>query len=367
MEIPVEGSNPSHQRSSVARPVRFGVHVHNEGPVQKAIELVQLAEDLGYDSAWVGDSQLIMPEPYTLLAACALKTKRITLGMGISNAGTRHPSVIASGLAALSDLAPGRVAVVMGVGGSSHGSVGLKQESLVEFRQRFEIVARLLAGERASSGGREGKLVWATPERTRQVRLFVHAGGPRGQRQAGEMGYPIELPVSVPELPGALERVHAGAAKAGRKARDIELCWWRSISISDDWQAIKEHMAASMSMNIANSYRSFCRGAMREEDLGVDIELARRVAEVYDPVEHATRNSRAAEIVMQQPDEVWKELIKTSLIGTAEVVAERIREALRKAPFSEIVVSPRLSTEQMPVEKIMEIFAGRVRPLVSSG
>jgi alkanesulfonate monooxygenase SsuD/methylene tetrahydromethanopterin reductase-like flavin-dependent oxidoreductase (luciferase family) len=348
---------------SLSRPVRFGVHVHNEGPVQKAIELVQLAEELGYDSAWVGDSQLIMPEPYTLLAACALKTQRITLGMGISNVGTRHPTVVASGLAALSDLAPGRVAAVIGVGGSSHGSVGLKQEKLVDFRDRFELIARLLSGERASCNGRGVNLVWANPGRTRQVRLFVHAGGPKGQRQAGEIGCAVELPVTVAELPAAMDRVKAGAAEAGRTG-DIEVCWWRSVSISNDWKAIKEHMAASMSMNLANSYRSFRQGAIREEELGVDIELARRVAEVYDPVEHATSNSRAAQIVMQQPDEVWKELIKTSLIGTPELVAERIREALRKAPISDIVISPRLSTEHMPVEKIMEIFAAQVRPLV---
>jgi alkanesulfonate monooxygenase SsuD/methylene tetrahydromethanopterin reductase-like flavin-dependent oxidoreductase (luciferase family) len=122
-----------------------------------------------------------------------------------------------------------------------------------------------------------------------------------------------------------------------------------------------------MSMNIAGRYRSFCQGAIREQELGVDLELARRVAEAYDPVEHATRDSRAARIVMQQSDEVWKELIKTSLIGTPELVAGRIREALRIAPISDVVISPRLSTEHMPVERIMEIFARQVRPLVSAG
>ncbi len=347
--------------------LRFGVHVHIEGSIQKAIEQVQLAEELGYDSAWVGDSQLIMPEPYTLLAACALKTKRITLGMGVSNVGTRHPTVIASGLAALSDLAPGRVTAVMGVGGSSHDSVGLQQDKLIEFRIKFELVARLLLGERVSYNGRQMKLMWANPEHTRQIRLFVHAGGPKGQLQAGEMGYPVELPVDAPELPEALERVKTGAVKAGRSDRKIEVCWWRSVSTSNDWQAIKEHMAASMSMNIASRYRSFCQGAIGEEELGVEMELARRVAEVYDPVEHATSNSRSAQIVLEQSDEVWNELIKSSLIGTPEVVAERIREALRTTPICEIVISPRLSTRHMPVDTIMETFARQVRPLVLTG
>ncbi len=176
--------------------VRFGVHIHIEGSARRVVEQVRLAEELGYDSAWVGDSQLIMPEAYAVLGACALNTTRITLAMGVSNTGTRHPTVIASGLAALADLAPGRVATVMGVGGSSHGSLGMKKERLVDFRRNFELIARLLQGEEVPYNGRDIRLVWGTPEHTRQVRLFVHAGGPKGQRQAGEMGYGVELPVS---------------------------------------------------------------------------------------------------------------------------------------------------------------------------
>ena len=161
-------------------PIRFGVPVHIEGSVQKVIERVRLAEELGYDSVWVDDSQLIMPEPYSVLGACALNTKRITLGIGVSNAGTRHPTVIASGLAALADLAPGRVTAVIGVGGSSHGALGWKPDKLVDLRRNFELIARLLQGEEVPYNGRDLRLVWATAENTRQVRLFMHAGGAKG-------------------------------------------------------------------------------------------------------------------------------------------------------------------------------------------
>lgn len=348
-------------------PVRFGVHIHIEGPVQKVIERVQLAEELGYDSVWVGDSQLIMPEPYTVLGACALNTKRITLGIGVSNTRTRHPTVIASGLAALADLAPGRVAAVIGVGGSSHGALGWKHDRLVDFRRNYELIARLLQGEEVPYNGRELRLVWATPEHTRQVRLFVHAGGPKGQRQAGEMGCPVQLPGLIRELPEALERVNAGAAAVGRTVRDRDVCWWGSTAISDDWQAIKEHMAASMSMRIAGSYRALREGRIQEDDLVADIDLARRVYEVHDSVEHAIGSSRAAQLVLQQPDELWKEWVKTSLIGTPEEVAERLRPALEHEALSDIVVSPRLSTGRLSVETIMEAFAKQVRPLLSSG
>ena len=346
-------------------PVRFGVHIHIEGSARRVVEQVRLAEELGYDSAWVGDSQMIMPEPYSVLGACALNTERITLAMGVSNTGTRHPTVIASGLAALADLAPGRVATVMGVGGSSHGALGRKKERLVDFRRNFELIARLLQGEEVTYNSRDIKLVWATPEHTKQVRLFVHAGGPKGQHQAGEMGYGVELPVSQSALPGAVERVNAGAVAAGRTVRDMDVCAWGSISISDDWQAIKEHMAASMSVRIAGTYRALRDGRVREGDLVVDIDLARRVHELFDHVEHAVGNSRAAQLVLQQPDELWKEWVKSSLIGTPEEVAERMRPAFEHEAVSDIVISPRLSVGRLSVESIMETFATKVRPLLS--
>ena len=348
-------------------PVRFGVHIHIEGSARRVVEQVQLAEELGFDSAWVGDSQLIMPEAYTVLGACALNTTRITLGMGVSNAGTRHPTVVASGLAALADLAPGRIATVMGVGGSSHGSLGRKRDKLVDFRRNFELIAGLLQGEDVPYDGRDLRLVWATPEHTRQVRLFVHAGGPKGQHQAGEMGYGVELPVGGHVLPQALERVNAGAATAGRTVRERDVCAWGSISISDDWQAIKEHMAASMSVRIAGSYRALREGRTQEGDLVVDIDLAQRVYELWNHVEHAAANSPAAQLVLQQPDELWREWVKTSLIGTPEEVAERLRPAFEQEAVSDIVISPRLSVGRLSVESIMETFAKQVRPLLASG
>ena len=181
------------------------------------------------------------------------------------------------------------------------------------------------------------------------------------------MGYGVELPVGGHVLPQALERVNAGAATAGRTVRERDVCAWGSISISDDWQAIKEHMAASMSVRIAGSYRALREGRTQEGDLVVDIDLAQRVYELWNHVEHADANAPAAQLVLQQPDELWREWVKTSLIGTPEEVAERLRPAFQHEAVSDIVISPRLSVGRLSVESIMETFAKQVRPLLASG
>src|SRR5438105_3186408 len=47
-------------------------------------QLIQYAEDLGYDSAWVPDSQMIWSDCYATLALAAANTKRIRLGTGVA-------------------------------------------------------------------------------------------------------------------------------------------------------------------------------------------------------------------------------------------------------------------------------------------
>src|ERR1700710_937392 len=46
-------------------------------------------EGLGYDSAWVADSQMIYSDVYMVLALAAQQTKRLRLGPGTGNTAMR--------------------------------------------------------------------------------------------------------------------------------------------------------------------------------------------------------------------------------------------------------------------------------------
>src|SRR5262249_62007882 len=56
---------------------------------------------------------------------CATATSRIRLGPGVTVPHSRHVSVTASAIATLHDLAPGRVVIGVGTGGSSAQTMGL--------------------------------------------------------------------------------------------------------------------------------------------------------------------------------------------------------------------------------------------------
>ena len=99
--------------------MEFGLGLFPTEPPRSIVETTKLAEDLGYAHVWMGDSQLIWREVYVNLGAAGLATSRITLGQGVTNPITRHPTVTASALATLSELTDGRVALGIGAGDSS--------------------------------------------------------------------------------------------------------------------------------------------------------------------------------------------------------------------------------------------------------
>ena len=51
--------------------MRFGVSIIGEQPLAEIVSHARLAEDLGYESFWIADSQLLCRELYVTLSACA--------------------------------------------------------------------------------------------------------------------------------------------------------------------------------------------------------------------------------------------------------------------------------------------------------
>src|SRR5438105_11594104 len=104
-------------------PVRIGYLLPTREQVMQGrpetaplLALAERAEDLGYDSIWVGDSILARPrhEPLTLLSAVAARTRRAELGTAVLLPALRNPVVLAHGIATLDQISEGRF--ILGVG-----------------------------------------------------------------------------------------------------------------------------------------------------------------------------------------------------------------------------------------------------------
>ncbi len=89
-------------------------------------EDIRVAEEIGYERAWLYDTPQQSPDVWVSLALAAERTSRIGLGPGVLVPSLRHPMTNAAATATLAGLAPGRVAVSFGTGFTGRRAMGYR-------------------------------------------------------------------------------------------------------------------------------------------------------------------------------------------------------------------------------------------------
>jgi probable F420-dependent oxidoreductase len=155
--------------------------------------MARAAEETGFDSLWVGDHLLYRgdgrPERgpwdcWTVLAALAAVTERAELGPLVACTAFREPALLARTAAAIDDVSGGRLRVALGSGWNEaeFRAFGIPfDRRTARFEEAFEIVRRLLAGERVTFDGAFNTLADAVvlPPPGRRPPLMVGGDGPR--------------------------------------------------------------------------------------------------------------------------------------------------------------------------------------------
>jgi 5,10-methylenetetrahydromethanopterin reductase len=167
---------------------------------------VELAEDLGYERAWLYDSPALYPDVWATLVRCAERTNRIGLGPGVLVPSLRHPMVNAAAIAMLAELAgPSRVAVAVGSGFTGRFTLGQKPMRWADVTRYVRTLQALLAGETVEwEGGRMRMLHPAGFGEARPLRVpfLLGAAGPKGVAAAREVadGVFLSAPRPVPDI-----------------------------------------------------------------------------------------------------------------------------------------------------------------------
>ena len=205
---------------------RIGIAFSGGPSPAEIVELVTLAEALGYESAWVAEGH--GGDQFAVLAACATQTSRILLGTAISSVFVRTAPTIAMAAASVDDLSAGRF--ILGLGSShkvqveaEHGvayskpltrvreCLGLIRDLLRDGQVRFE-------GETIRSDGFD---LWFAPRRP-EIPIYLSAVFPKMTELCGEIADGIILTRSTVATGRPVrERLAAGAVRAGRDASRI--------------------------------------------------------------------------------------------------------------------------------------------------
>jgi probable F420-dependent oxidoreductase len=226
------------------RPLRVGIQlpeVERRVPWTEYAAMARAAEESGFDSIWVGDHLLYRDdgrpergpwEAWSLLAALAALTERVQLGPLVACLAFHAPGVLAKKAAAVDEISGGRLVLGAGAGWNEpeFRAFGLPFDHRASrFEESFEIVRRLLAGERVTFAGRFSSVEDAVlfPEPKRSPRLMVGSTGARVL--AAALPYVdvwntwYEWYGNTPEGFAALNATITDAAEgAGRSATEIE-------------------------------------------------------------------------------------------------------------------------------------------------
>jgi probable F420-dependent oxidoreductase len=176
--------------------VRVGVQLPEAERIVRWPEylaMARAAEEVGFDSIWLGDHLLYRGdgreergplEVWTLLAALAAATERVRLGPLVACASFHPPGLIAKMAATVDDVSGGRLVLGLGAGWNEaeYRAFGLPYDHRVSrFEEAFEIVRKLVAGERVTLGGRfwsaDDLVLMPPPER--RIPLMIGSNGER--------------------------------------------------------------------------------------------------------------------------------------------------------------------------------------------
>jgi 5,10-methylenetetrahydromethanopterin reductase len=212
-------------------PARVALYLQDKHPIRDGIEYVRRAEAAGFEAVWQAESRLVR-EATVPMAAFAATTESIKVGSGVVNTWTRNAGLLAATFVTLDDLAPGRVILGLGawwdplarkVGITRRKPLQCMRETVETCRLLFTLDQVDYEGEFVHLDGVRIDVVHgdASP---RDIPIYIGATGPKMLELSGEIadGVVLNYMVSPAYNDAAMERLEAGARRAGRSIDDVD-------------------------------------------------------------------------------------------------------------------------------------------------
>jgi 5,10-methylenetetrahydromethanopterin reductase len=329
---------------------RLALAMWGAEPVQTLAANAALAERVGFESAWIIDSQLLCREVYVSLAACLMGTTTLRVATGVTQPTTRHLSVVASAAATLHEMAPGRVMLGFGTGFSSLKTIGKSAVRIDELEQFTGALRTLLNGQKVTfDRGVEGSLSWL--QRPAEVPIHYAASRPRMTRSAGaHADGVILLQGTAPDLvERAIAWLDEGAEKAGRPPGSVEISCWVPFS-----QDVDRHRAL-------DRVRSRVAGALMQANPdwfeGDERDAIVTLKNQYEVGDHAAPSAAHSAIV---PDSLVR---KFAIAGDGQEVREQVQQLRANPRINRIILNPQIpGPGALPIHQVIRDFGDVVLP-----
>jgi alkanesulfonate monooxygenase SsuD/methylene tetrahydromethanopterin reductase-like flavin-dependent oxidoreductase (luciferase family) len=316
-----------------SEPPRIAFALRDPLPWDDIVEIVQTAEQTGYDALFL--PEVGARETFATLAALAGRTSRLGLATGVVTTVARRVGVTAMAAATIHDVSDGRMILGVGTGPGDPGALDRLRSYVVDLRTLFG--GGSIDEERRGERFRLGLGV------ERPLPIWIAALGPKAVALGGEIADGVILNWCTPERVAEARRsVEASARAAGRDPADITISVYVRAVIGQEPEHAMPALAAA-----AAQYASYPAYARQFAAMGLGEEAA-----------------AAAEALRRgAPGAVPERLLRSvAVVGDASGAGARL-DAYRDAGADVVVVYPVAVLD--PVSSILAtLFAAAPRPAV---
>jgi probable F420-dependent oxidoreductase len=298
----------------------FGVTVLPDPPYTRLVEVLQKAEEQGFEYGWTYDSHILWQESYALLAIAATQTKKIKLGHCVTNPGIRDPTITASWYATMQDVSNGRMVMGIGRGDSSRRVVGLKPVKVDEFERRLRMIKDLMNGRKVDWNEKELELTWVRDELP-DIPMHVAGYGPRALGVAGRVGDGVIIQLADPQIiQWIMATARQAAEEEGRDPDALQCIVCAPSHVSDDIAEAREQVRwfpAMVSNHVMDLIEKYGANSDEIPEELTDFVKARKF---YDYKDHSRVGAKHGEFVT---DEICD---RFCVLGNTKQVTEKLHE-----------------------------------------
>ena len=311
-------------------------------PFQRIVRRAQFCEKHGFDSVFIDDHLLFgtaeaaAPEPFTTLAAIAANTRRIRVGIAVTDLVRRHPAIIAQTLATLSTEYPHRI--FLGLGGGdpmNQAPFGLPTEHRYSMLEEGLEIIRLLWHSNINNPqtfdgqffSLDNAYLQADQDKHPIPPLYLAAFGPRMLRLAGRAAEGWLPHCHTPTTyTKDLKTIQESARKAGRDLRAFSPAYYTLASISADREEADR--------NVLGPAKYFL--ALNPEALKKVDPSANHPGRIWENIPNPKKQRETIRKIARDLPE--SDAYNTVIHGTSEDCIEQI-EAYRKAGCKEFMLT----------------------------
>lgn len=351
--------------------MRLGLNAGYSGStIQLPIELIQLADRLGYHSVWTAEAY--GSDAVTPLAWIGAQTQRIHLGTGIMQMPARTPAMTAMTAITLDQLSGGRALLGLGLSGPQvvegwHGQPYGKP--LQRTREYVEILRTVFARKQALAyNGKDYTIPYAGSDATglgkplksilhgrADLPIYLAAIGPKNVELAAEIadGW---LPFLF--APQHFDAVFGAAIAAGRaraaqgtdaSARSFDIAPSVTVVLGDEVDACRNAIKPVVALYV---------GGMGAKGRNFYFDLVARYGygDAAERIQQHFLAGERAEAVAAVPDALIDEI---ALCGPRERIVERL-QTWRDSPVTTLILNTSdPAVVQMMAEVVLEEDAGK--------